>query len=199
MTGVKEEKAMQTSSLIRWSGLAAVLGGALWIAKVLYEMNDVTTYARDITDYMFFVVPLLLLVGLAGLYALDVRRAGQRGRVFLAGFLMGALGLMGISLSFGLWTLGTLSDLLWGIMIGLLPLGLGLMILGGSIIESGTLGRAKALPLVMGFMSILALALPPWNVAGVTVWALSGGGWVVLGVAIWASGNERAVRTARVQ
>ena len=54
---------MQTSSLIRWSGLAAVLGGALWIAKVLYEMNDVTTYARDITDYMFFVVPLLLLVG----------------------------------------------------------------------------------------------------------------------------------------
>jgi len=189
---------MRTSSLIRWSGLAAILGGALWIAKVLYEMNDETVYARDITDYMFFVVPLLLLVGLTGLYALGGRRSGQRGQGGLIGFFLGVLGLLAISVSFGLWTLGMVSDVLWGILLGLLPLALGLLILGGSIIESGALGRANALPLVLGFVSILALILPPWNVAGVVVWALLGGGWSLLGIAIWVSGSC-AVQPARVQ
>ena len=189
---------MQTSSLIRWSGLAAIVGGALWVAKVFYEMNDETVYARDITDYMFFVVPLLLLAGLTGLYALGGRGSGQRGDGGLIGFFLGILGLVAISVSFGLWTLGMVSDVLWGILLGLLPLALGLLMLGGSIIESGALGRAKALPLVLGFVSILALAMPPWNIAGVIVWASLGGGWILLGIAIWASGS-RAAQPARVQ
>jgi len=190
---------MRTSSLIRWSGLAAIVGGALWVGKVLYEMNDETVYVRDITDYMFFVVPLLLLAGLTGLYALGGRRSGQRGQGGLIGFFLGVLGLVAISVSFGLWTLGMVSDVLWGILLGLLPLALGLLILGGSIIESGALGRAKVLPLILGFVSILALILPPWNVAGVVVWALLGGGWILLGIAIWASGRERAAQPARAQ
>jgi len=190
---------MRTSSLIRWSGLAAMLGGAFWVGKVLYEMNETTTYARDITDYMFFVVPLLLLAGLTGLYALVARRAEQGGQGALSGFFLGALGLVGISVSFGLWTLGMVSDVLWGILIGLLPVALGMLILGGSVIGSGVLGRAKALPLILGFVSLLALALPPWNIAGVGVWASLGLGWILLGIAVWASASERDVQPARVQ
>lgn len=190
---------MRTNSLIRMGGLAAILGGTLWVAKVLYEMNDVTTYARDITDYMFFVVPLLLLAGLAGLYGIGARRGERGGRGFLTGFFIGALGLLAISVSFGLWNLGLVSDVLWGILLGLVPTALGLMILGGWIMESGALGRAAALPLILGFMSILAAVAPPWNFAGVAVWTALGAGWALLGVAILASGRERAVGPARVR
>jgi hypothetical protein len=187
---------MRTSSLIRYSGAAAIAGGALWIAKILYESNDATPYAKDITDYAFFVVPLLLLAGLTGLYALDVERSGRRDQGTLAGFFSASLGLVAISMWFGLWSLGIVSDALWGVWLGLAPLMLGLTIMGSSSIDSGALGRARALPLILGLLTILALIVPPWNVVGVVVWALLGGGWILLGIAIWTSASERIVQPA---
>lgn len=190
---------MRTSTrLARVGGLAAVLGGTLWVAKVLHETNDVTPYPRDVTDHLFFVVPLLLLAGLAGLVALHRGRPGTTERDNRAGFFVAGFGLVVVSASIGLWSLGVIPDVLRGILLGLVPVALGLIIVGSSAMESGALSRAKGLPLALGFVSILAIIAPPWNVAGVILWTLLGLGWILLGMAVWA-GGARTTRTARAR
>jgi hypothetical protein len=53
---------MQTSRsiLVRAGALAAVLGGLLWDAKMIYESINDRPYPDDLTDALLFVVPLLL-------------------------------------------------------------------------------------------------------------------------------------------
>ena len=73
---------MQTSSnFIRGSALTAVLGGLLWDAKMIYESSSDRQYPNDLTDTLLFVVPLLLLVGLADLY-LHCRGGWASWRIF---------------------------------------------------------------------------------------------------------------------
>jgi len=57
---------MQTlpNLIARLGGLAAVVGGLLWSAKSFYDRNDAPPWPTDLTDDLFFVVPLLFLVGL---------------------------------------------------------------------------------------------------------------------------------------
>ena len=51
--------------LLRWSGLAAALGGVLFSAKILWEVAGVVPLnTTDITDTLFFIVSLLWLAGL---------------------------------------------------------------------------------------------------------------------------------------
>ncbi|MDQ4127425.1 MAG: hypothetical protein M3151_05680 [Actinomycetota bacterium] len=186
---------MQTSKsiLVRASALAAVLGALLWDAKIIYmiyESNSDRAYHKNLTDDLLFVVPLLLLAGLAGLYVHCRGRLGERENLALAGFVLGSVGLAGASVSSGLWALGLVSDVLRGLLGGLLFVAIGLLMLGGSIIHVGLLGRWKAVPLLVGIIGILAVAMPPWNSVGVTAWALFGLAWAVLGHVLWIHRNS---------
>lgn len=81
------------SSLIRWSGLAAMVAGLLFISIQPIHPSDtlasVTTDAWAIVHVMTIAMAIFGLAGLAGLYAWQVKEAGWLG---LAGFLL-----------FGLW------------------------------------------------------------------------------------------------
>jgi apolipoprotein N-acyltransferase len=77
---------------------------------------------------------------------------------------------------------------LWG---GLLFVAVGLILLGGSIIQIGLLGRWKLVPLFAGSTGLLAVAMPPWNLAGVAAWALFGLSWVALGCVLWSGETVR--------
>lgn len=81
------------SSLIRWSGLAAMVAGVLFISIQPIHPSDtlasVTTGAWAIVHIMTIVMSIFGLVGIVGLYARQVKEAGW-------------LGLAG-SLLFGLW------------------------------------------------------------------------------------------------
>jgi hypothetical protein len=77
-------------TLARWSGLAAMLGGVLWDLKAILDADDAVAGPNGATDALFFVVPLLLLVGLAGLYA---RYAGLVPGLGQTGFIRGFMGL----------------------------------------------------------------------------------------------------------
>ena len=184
--------------LVRMSALTAVLGGLAWNAKMIYESNSDRPYPEDLTDTLLFVVPLLLLAALAGLYLHSRGRLGEYENLSVLGFVLGSVGLLGASVSSALWALGLVSDVLRGLWGGLLLLAIGLLFIGGPILQVGLLGRWKAVPLIVGILGIVAVALPPWNAIGVAAWGLFGLAWVALGCALWSGERETAQRPARV-
>ena len=77
------------SSLIRWSGLAALVAGLIFAGiQPIHPpdvLSSVTTGAWTIIISLKFAMCLLFLLGIAGIYARQVERAGWLG---LAGFLL---------------------------------------------------------------------------------------------------------------
>ena len=77
------------SKLIRWAGLAAMVAGIIFAGIQPIHPPDVlssaTTGAWTITISLKFAMCLLFLIGIAGIYARQVKEAGWLG---LAGFLL---------------------------------------------------------------------------------------------------------------
>lgn len=167
--------------LVRSSGLAAALGGALWILRAVLGGRHAPE-AGGLADAAFFTVPLLLLAGLGGLYALYGNRLSGLGQAgFSQGFI--GLGMLAVGL-FGEFTLGfegagRLSSL------GFLVLALGMVLLGNASFSKEPFPRFNFLPLVIGIAVPLDLLVGevPW--ARVAVSVLFGLGWILLGFLIW--------------
>ncbi|HKZ80102.1 MAG TPA: hypothetical protein VJ124_17645 [Pyrinomonadaceae bacterium] len=92
-TAVKESKMKITASnVIRWSGLAAMGSGIIFIAiqpiHPLDILSSVTTSAWAIVQSLKFTMAILGLLGIAGLYARQVEKAGWLG---LAAYLLFSL------------------------------------------------------------------------------------------------------------
>jgi hypothetical protein len=90
---IKESKMKITlPNLIRWAGLAAMGTGILYIAiqaiHPLDVLSSVTTTRWAFVHYLSLVMDLLGLLGVAGLYARQVEKAGWLG---LAGYLLFSL------------------------------------------------------------------------------------------------------------
>src|SRR5918994_6294430 len=77
------------SSLIRWAGLSAMAAGIIFAGiQPIHppdDLSSVTTSAWAIITTLKTVMCLLFLIGIAGLYARQVEKAGWLG---LAGFLL---------------------------------------------------------------------------------------------------------------
>jgi hypothetical protein len=88
----KGDKPMNTQNLIRWTGLAAMAAGIIFAGIQPIHPPDVlasvTTTPWTIIITAKFVMCLLFLVGITGLYARQVKEAGWLG---LAGFLLFSL------------------------------------------------------------------------------------------------------------
>lgn len=87
---------MSSSNLIRWGGLAAVLGGALIVISDLtlaLTVGSSDTYMGTTTEQVaavsFLAGKVLILIGLIGLY---LRQAEGAGRFGLVAFLMALIG-----------------------------------------------------------------------------------------------------------
>ena len=220
----RERKRLTSSSeLLRWSGLAAVLGGVLFSAKLLWEMADGGPLnATDVTDTLFFVVPLLWLAGLSGFCARCAERYGPLGTT---GFMVsiGGLALGTIGSLVGAW----LEPLRLAYWLGFRFLCVGLVLLGVATIGARALPRGwSVLPLVLGLLGLGRAFFMFFAVTmGATIfeapegqgglesflgsWAstltsalgvLFGIGWGLLGYALWADKTEETARpTARVR
>jgi hypothetical protein len=88
---------MSSSNLIRWSGLAAMVAGALWVVGDLLNLTvlfspepfseEAQTGSYVFRQALFLLGVMLLLVGLVGLYARQSQPAGALGFVgFLVAF-----------------------------------------------------------------------------------------------------------------
>jgi hypothetical protein len=68
---------MSSSDLIRWCGLAAMLAGVAFILDILFVF---TMPEADLTNAVYIVAALLMVVGLLGLHALQKDNYGRMGR-----------------------------------------------------------------------------------------------------------------------
>jgi hypothetical protein len=66
---------MSSSDLIRWGGLAAMLGGVAFIVDILF----VLTMDADWTNVVYIIAALLMLVGLHTLQGNNYGRTGRGG------------------------------------------------------------------------------------------------------------------------
>ena len=204
---------MASAKLIRWSGLAAMLGGLLWMVlgflQGMAESTKVLGLTEGAYNRMNTASLLLLTAGLAGLYA---RQAVRSGRLGVAGFVLAFIGL-------ALMVLGNvieswISDLIfadvqpgefkpgahagWGtFLIGLCVLAVGLVLVGIATIQAKALPRwSRALPLVTGLLLasgfLVALSLGEW---GLWVIVLSLGPWMLLGYVVWSDQAEAPVQS----
>ena len=198
---------MSSSNLMRWSGLAALVGGVLLIG---FEVLNVALFPGEhgsevmatgswfIVQIMGLVGMVLVTLGLVGLYA---RQAGQTGSLGLIGFVMAFSGMfMVFGLAWGEPFLGPMiaeeapelleiepsGALVAGLLVTLLLVGLGWLLFGLASLRAGVLPRGAAVLLMVGavlFVVLALLELPLWSVVlGAAV------AWI--GVALRSSGTE---------
>lgn len=205
----------------RWSGLAAMLGGALWIPYGIFEMLEPwgadVAYREDlgysvITDASLFVAysmpgslaVLLTSLGLLGVLALLRVSAGRIGRIGLilvyVALALSILSLAGVVAMFDpLFTVGR--------VFGSLALGTATFLVGmgahrsrmapGWIVTLLYLGLA-GLFLFPLWPLVYALQWVPHGV-GAAFMVLFGLGWTVLGYMLWSEKGKELRQPARVR
>ena len=183
-----------SSNLIaRLGGVAAMAGGGLWSAKAFYDRNDAPPWPTDATDTLSFVVPLLFLIGFAGLYARSRESLQDEWRAISSGaFAVGSVGLAGSVASLltmvlevgpSWWVAASWMVFVFGLFAG----NLGLVFFGTSVIQDEALPRWRGLPILVGSLGILLILIgdPPNSGLGVypalALWMLYGLGWAGLG------------------
>ena len=80
---------MTSSNIIRWGGVAAMLGGVFWVVWSLLGRVSFEAAGSSFADVMLLLAAVLTLVGLVGLHALQGANYGRIGR---AGFYTAAGG-----------------------------------------------------------------------------------------------------------
>jgi hypothetical protein len=138
-------------NFVRWDGLAASLGGALFFALILWDLTgNVPAYGPDVTAALFFLVPLLWLVGLWGFWARHAERYGALGTIGLV------TGLIGLAASFFGSLVGLWAELFWLLYwLGVRLLYMGLVLLGIATIRARAMPHGwAALMLILGSLGI---------------------------------------------
>jgi hypothetical protein len=183
---------MRSASYIRWGGLAAVLGGIIWITKGSLIILGII----DLGD-LFIAAELFFAVALVGLY-LHMRDRGERlGRIGgVLAYLALALSVVNApySLFFAEDAPQTPFPFSVTILAASLAIIIGLVLLGIVTLRAGILPtRWRMLPLAIGLLALL----PVWVLAFVHVElpvVVLGIGWVLLGYALWSEADTTTRR-----
>jgi hypothetical protein len=197
IAGWRVYPTMSRSSLALWGGIAAALGGVLFAAWGYTDMEDAPVYFTFISETLGVIVPLLFLVGLAGLYAQCKRRAGPLGRT---GFVLGAAGsAIGVvpgfvnAIEWYAWlAVPEQKVLLVPTFYWLIPLFCGLMLIGVATIQEKRRRGWGALSLAMGLLGLIyyltefggIVQMRPAHIVFGVLFSLS---WMVLGYALLSS------------
>jgi hypothetical protein len=201
---------MSSSNLIRWSGLAALVGGVLLIVEnvaefIFYgdqpESVAALTNAWVILSVLALVGVVLISLALVGLYA---RQAEQTGTLGLVAFLVA---FTGTAMIFGFGWAGAfvvpdLAEvvpdfldtpdaglLMVGVMLTFGLFALGWLLFGLASLQTKILPRGAAVLLMVGAVLafvLLLLELPFFIVVFGTALA-----W--MGYAVWSGGGEQAI------
>ena len=177
---------MKTSNLIRWSGLALMIGGILGaISLVIHPLSET---ASDVASSLWvpahllgFVSTIPLIFGLIGLYA---RQAEETGRLVLLGFALTLIGAISEGME-QLWIeviiypfLVANSPALFDSLrsspayLGSVALGF-ILFLGGFIVFGAAMVRAAVLPRWTVWLVVMAV-VPTIFILGLVVLVLSG-------------------------
>jgi len=197
---VSSEGSIAPSSLIRWGGPAAILGG------VLVTIGSFSSYNTWESGALWGAGFALMFVGITGAY-LHLRRSGRIGLSGTVGFYMSiwafvVLTIIGSGAILNVW------GAQWYENVGLLyepPLILGSAMFGVAILRSGGLPRGGAWLLIAFPITevgaIVSMAVSGYTLGG-WVWSVPsvafGLGWVWLGYGLWSESGASAGRPSRV-
>lgn len=182
---------MASARLVRWGGVAAMLGGAVWLGAItLYGLQPEGppgTWRRGwfSPNTAVALALALMFLGVLGIHARQRARAGWLGWAAVA---VAALGL-------ALMAAGRLAvdvNLLpaWPTMgIAMAVLFLGLLLLGASILRAGVLPRAAGGLLMVG---VLAFFVGNFEDPSIWLFLLFGAAWVWLGYSLWSGESADA-------
>ena len=201
---------MSSSNLIRWSGLSALVGGALMIASdvinaVLFPGEQGSQVMLSSTWFIVQILGLVALVlitlGLVGLYVCQAQQAGSLG---LIAFVIAFAGLLMVfGLSWGEPFLGPLvaeqapgllsaepsGALAVGSILSLVLFALGWLLFGLASLRAGMLPRGAAVLLIVGALIsfvLTSLDLPLWSV-------VLGAALIWMGYALWSGTGAPAL------
>jgi hypothetical protein len=179
---------MVSSNLVRWGGLAAMLGGAMW---VVLGLGAVVGYLQAIPgreDVVLFVVALLLTaIGLVGLHTLQ---KGSYGLLGLAGFYIALAAITARILGAVVFLAGS-SALEWISLPGTLGMMVGFVLYGFATLQARVLPRWYGLALIVSMPVSLPLA-----VYGTVLFGLF---LVVLGYVLWLRTDATSEGPSRVR
>ncbi len=208
-----------SSRLIRLGGLAAILGGVLWIAVRVLVLLQPPPFSYDAYNRIFVAPLLLLLVGLLGL---SVRSAGGRGRLARTGTIAALVGcallIAGNVAEFWLVLVQSKpnanaayqsgaeevwigSEIGWMLfLLGFLILSIGLVLFGVAAVRANEPPRWRALPLMIGVAGLIAFLFGPFLVAVADLLlTLIGVGWILLGYLLRSARSASARQPSRVR
>ena len=207
----RQKNPIVSSFFFRWSGLTAALGGVLFAVWGYVHKPNAPPLFDALVGPLSLAVPLLFLMGFAGLY---VRCKGQTGWLGTAGFILA----FAASVWGAVWGAAQLSavvpNVVYGYIISIgLPLSLAtgwfqmllaaLVLIGLRLIRIKGLRGLSAVVLAMGGVGWLHVLTDPGdNGEGYVVHALFGLlfslGWVVLGCVLWnQSTHSKSIARSR--
>jgi hypothetical protein len=168
---------MPFANLVRWSGPAAMVGGALWVVVfVLFALRpsgpELQPPYRSFEGLGIAVVLSLLLI-VAGMVGLHARSKEAYGGLGTAGFVLALVGAALSIVSFGSWPL---------IFVGSYALMLGSLLVGVAAFGAKTLPRWGAVVLWVGSAAFFV-----FNTETSAAWFAVpyGVSWVAVGYLLW--------------
>jgi hypothetical protein len=173
---------MTSSAIIRWGGIAAMLGGVLWVVWSLLIRVSFEAAGGPFAHGLLLLAAILTLAGLVGLHTLQ---GGNFGPIEIAGFRTAAAGLLAQALAALVLLLGS-EALLWlAFPVGSLAVMVGLVLYG-----AGTL-QAMVLAPWCGFVLIVVPPIAFYAQSKVFYGSLALFGvlWVALGYVLLSRGS----------
>jgi hypothetical protein len=183
---------MTSSNIVRWGGLAAMIGGLFWVVWSLLGRVSFEAAGSPFADGLLLAA-LLTLAGLAGLHALQGSNYGRIGR---AGFYTTAVGLLLQALAALLLLLLMGRDawevtLQWLVApVGSLIVLVGLVLYGAATLQARVLARWCG----VGLIVVPPLAFYMHSKIFYGSLALFGVLWVALGYVLWSRSGRQPSR-----
>ena len=174
---------MSRARLLRWSGLAAMLGGIVWLSAIVlygFQPEGPPGMWRQGWFSPNTAIAAALALILLGVLATHARQRARAGRLGLAAVVLACLGLAllaAVRLAVDLELVPA-----WPTVGGAFAVFfVGLLLLGVSIIRAAVLPRAAGGLLILG---ILAFFIGNFEDASIWLFLLFGAAWVWLGYAL---------------
>ena len=201
---------MSSSNLIRWSGLAALVGSLL---LAVLEVIEFATYGGQAdsaaaatsaflyVNALYIVGIVLVFLGLVGLYARQAEQAGTLGLIaFLVAFtgMVMMSGLQWSTLTFGAWLAEVAPEIMdsepTGVsaamfMISLILFALGWLLFGFASLQARVVNRGATILLIIGSMLLFVGFLMEFPI-GTTIIFDAAVAW--MGYSLWSTQSEPA-------
>jgi len=196
---------MGTQKLIRWSGLALLVAGILWLLSIFHPpdtLDGMLAPAWGPSHYVTAVASVFLVFGLIGLYAYQVAKVGWLGLIafiltLTANAMLTSAELFGGALAPTLAANPATQSLVNpqqagpfvivnGVIVVLATVGN--ILLGIAIIRAGVLPRWAGLLIIIGYVFLaFGIGLPALAIISPVGIVLSGLGYAWCGYRIWAA------------